>query len=88
MQTKNACKIFFGNVCLSAKINLRLKNCGNFNVTWKNFGCRHQKKAGRTIFIYGNCMRNIFFQKKTSFFTTRLFYLVQTAAETISNFFQ
>ena len=52
MQTKNACKIFFGNVCLSAKINLRLKNCGNFNVTWKNFGCRHQKKAGRTIFIF------------------------------------
>ena len=62
---------------------------GNFNITWKNFCCRHQKNASHTIYRYGNCMITIFFQEKETyiFFITRLFYLVQIAAETSSKFF-
>ena len=45
---KFACKVFLKNVCLSTKINLRLKKTqkkiwGNFKNTLKNFCRRHQK---------------------------------------------
>ena len=54
----------------------------------QNFCYRHQKNASHTVFIYRNCMITIFFQKrKIVFFVTRLFYLVQIAAKTSSNFF-
>ena len=82
-------KFFLKSVCLSKKFDLQLKkNWGNFNFTFKNFCCRHQKNASHTLFIYGNCMITVFSQKnKHRFFITRLFYLVQIAAETSLNLF-
>ena len=59
-----------------------------FNLAWKKFVVAI-KKASHTCFMYGSCMITIFFQKKRNvvFFITRLFYLVQIAAETSSNLF-
>ena len=56
---KVACKIFFGKCSFEYKIRFAVekknkKNWGNFNITLKNFCCRHQKNASHTIFIYGS----------------------------------
>ena len=58
-------KLFLEIVCLSSKFDLRLKKkvWGNFSITRKKLVLAI-KKASHTIFIYGNCMRAIFFQKK------------------------
>ena len=68
-------KFFLKSVCLSTKINLRLKKkntkkifVGNFKNILKNFCRRHQKNASHSFSIYGNCMISIFFEKKFFFF--------------------
>ena len=77
-------KIFFmKNICLSTKFDLWLKQketktIGAISILLGNIFFRHQKSASQTIF-----------QKKKHrfFFVTRLFYLIQIAAETSSNLF-
>ena len=66
MQTKSW-KSFFGKSFSAYKIDLQLKKkfSGQYHFYLEKFCCRHQKDAGITIFIYGNCMITIFFQKKT-----------------------
>ena len=71
---------FFGK-CLSTKFDLRLKKKQKkIGVISILLGKIIKKNASHTVFTYGNFMI-------TFFFITRLFYLVQLAAETSSNLF-
>ena len=94
MQTKKLGKLlffFFGKSLFECKIRFAVetKNWDNFNFTGKNFCCRHQKNARHTIFMHGNCMVTVFFQKLETwfFFHHQIVLLVQIAAETCSNLF-
>ena len=84
----HAKKIFLENVCLRTKFDLRLKKkIGEFSVVLGKIVVAI-KKMLVIQFSYMKIVFKPFVSKKKVFFLiTRLFYLVQIAAETSSNLF-